>query len=210
MLSLLRILHVLAVAIWLGSVVFFTLAGVLIFQSFAEVSARPATERDLWLPVSTPYEQPSPGDGFPDPLRLEQGSRAAGVAVSKIFPVYYALQAGCGLIAVLTALVLARREGGGAHGLRSLLCLLALATVLGGWWLEMRVTELRGPRNQLTDRALTAESPSSDLLDEARQARAEFGRWHGYSLVQNFLTLLLVASVTVLVPALPTGARGGL
>jgi acyl phosphate:glycerol-3-phosphate acyltransferase len=209
MLPLLRLLHVFCVALWFGSVAFFTVAGVLIFDSFRKESELPAEKRPLWFPVPEALDRPSPGDGFPDPLRLEQGSRAAGVAVGGIFPVYYALQAGCGLVAVLTALALARHGEGAGHRWRSLLSLLALATVLGGWWLETRVAELREPRNTLTDRALASASPSPELLEEARQARADFLRWHAYSLVQNFATLLLVAGVTALVPALAApGGRG--
>jgi hypothetical protein len=206
--SLLRVLHVFSVALWFGSVAFFTAAGLLIFDAFREVSERPADRRPLWLPLPEAFARPSPGQGFPDPLRLEQGSRAAGVAVGRVFPFYYGLQAGCALVAALTALVLARSGDGSAHRWRSLLCLLALLTVLGGWWLEVRVSELREPRNALTDEVLAAE-PSPELLDEARQARAAFGRWHGYSLAQNFATLLLVAAVTALVPALSgPGLRG--
>lgn len=201
MLSLLRILHVLAVSLWFGSVAFFTVAGLLIFQAFSAVSALPAEERPLWLPIP-PAFQGAPVEGLPDPLRLEQGSRAAGVAVSRIFPFYYALQAGCGVVAVLTASLLARSGEGRGHGWRGALTKLALLTVLGGWWLELRVSELRVPRNDLTDRVLLAESPSQELLVEARAARATFGMWHGFSLLQNFLTLACVTGITLCLPSL--------
>jgi acyl phosphate:glycerol-3-phosphate acyltransferase len=200
MLSLLRVTHVFAVALWFGSVAFFTVAGLLIFQSFRDVSALPADQRPPWLPLPEAFARESP-DGFPNPLRLEQGSRAAGVAVGGIFPVYYATQAGCGVVALLTALLLARGDEGRGDGVRLALCGLALATVLGGWRLERRVTELRVPRNELTDQALASPSPAG-LIDEAREARAEFGRWHGYSLIQNFVTLVLVAGVTFYIPSL--------
>src|SRR5262245_61936981 len=136
--KLLRSLHVLAVALWFGSVAFFSVAGLLIFNAFEEVSRKES--RDLWLPLAPEFARPSPGAGFPDPLRLEQGSRAAGVAVSKIFPVYFALQVGCGVVALLTALVLARGGEGTAHRWRIVLAGLALASVLVGWWLEVRVS----------------------------------------------------------------------
>ena len=90
---------------------------------------------------------------------------------------------------------------------RAALTLAALATVLAGWWLEVKVHELRGPRNELTDRALAAWPGSPELLDQARLARADFGRWHGYSLLQNFLTLALVTGITVLVPTLSAPAN---
>ena len=204
--ALLRSLHVLSVALWFGSVAFFSLMGLLLFQSFADVSRLPAEERPAWLPVPPAYDQASPGPGFPDPLRLEQGSRAAGVAVSRILPVYYGLQVGCGAVAVLTALLLARAAGGGAHRVRTALAIVALLTALGGWWLEGEVSRLRGPRNELTDAVLATASPSAERVEEARLARATFGTWHGYSLLQNFATLFLVAGLTLLVPAL---GRGG-
>jgi hypothetical protein len=200
--TLLRCLHTFAVALWFGSVAFFTVAGLLIFGAFAEVSREPAKDRPLWLPVPTAFAGPSPGEGFPEPLRLEQGSRAAGVAVSKVFPFYYGLQVGCGAVALLTALALARREQGRAQRWRILLAGLALASVLAGWWLEDRVAALRQPRNRLTDEVLTATSPTPQQVEAARQARATFGRWHGYSLVQNFATLALATGLTLLLPAL--------
>lgn len=201
----LRLLHVLAVSLWFGSVAFFTLAGLLIFQAFQEVSSREGDARPLWLPLPQAFAQPAP-EGFPDPLRLEQGSRAAGTAVGKIFPVYYALQTGCGIVALLTAWLLAR--SGEGHRLRMLLSLLALLTAVGGWWLERRVEELRIPRNELTDRVLTASAPSDELLAEARQARSAFGRWHGFSLMQNFVTLLLAGGLTLLLPGPSPGTSG--
>ena len=205
--ALLRSLHVLAVALWFGSVVFFTLMGLLLFGAFADASR--AEERPEWLPLPPIYAQPSPGPGFPDPLRLEQGSRAAGVAVSRILPVYYALQVGCGAVALLTALFLARSAEGGAHRCRVALALVALLTALGGWWLEGEVSRLREPRNALTDEVLKMTSPPAEKVETARQARATFGKWHGYSLVQNFATLGLVAGLTLLVPAVCRGARSG-
>lgn len=196
--ALVRSLHVLAVAVWLGSVVFFTITGLLVFRAFEDVSRDEA--RPEWLPLPPIYARPSPGPGFPDPLRLEQGSRAAGVAVGRVFPVYYGLQAGCGAAALLTALLLARSAEGGAHRRRVALALSALLTVLGGWWLEGEVSRLRGPRNDLTDAVLKMSAPPAEEVEAARQARAAFGKWHGYSLVQNFATLGLVAGLTLLVP----------
>lgn len=78
-----RCLHQLSVALWFGSVAFFTVAGLLIFQAFEEVALE--TERPAWLPV-VPLYAGTPPEGFPTPLAREQGSRAAGVAVSGVFP----------------------------------------------------------------------------------------------------------------------------
>ncbi len=206
--SLFRILHVLVVALWFGSVAFFTVAGLLIFQAFTDVSKLPADERPLWLPVPAAFARPTPDPSFPDPLRLEQGSNAAGVAVGGIFPFYYALQAGCGVVALITALAIARPGEGRLHGLRKVLCVLALFTVLAGWWLEMQVSNLRTIRSMMTDRVLTDPSPSASVVAIAREARVNFGRWHGFSLVQNFATLVLVTALTLLLPALPGRGDG--
>jgi hypothetical protein len=204
MLALVRTVHVLSLAVWLGSVVFFSVAGLLIFGAFEEVSRLPEKSRPSWFPVAPGYEKESPGPGFPEPLRLEQGSRAAGVAVGKVFPVYFALQAGCAALAFLTALALGRSGGGLSTG-RKLVYLLGLASVLAGWGLEQRVAELRKPRNDLTDAVLAAPSPTDEQMEAARQARAEFGKWHGYSLLVNFATLGLALVGTALAANLPAG-----
>jgi hypothetical protein len=201
MLCFCKTLHVLSVALWFGSVAFFTVAGLLIFQAFTDLSRKPESERP-WFPVPAMFQH-DPPEGFPNPLRLEQGSRAAGVAVSRIFPVYYGLQLGCGIVALVTALGIGRSGEGRGHRWRIALCVVALATVGLGWWLESVVTELRIPRNELTDAVLTASAPTREQVEKALAARAEFGRWHGYSLMQNFATLALVTVVTALAGHLP-------
>jgi hypothetical protein len=206
--GLLRSLHVLSVALWFGAVAFFSLMGLLLFGAFADASRLPAGERPVWLPVPPAYDRPSPGPGFHDPLRLEQGSRAAGVAVGRILPAYYALQAGCGMVALLTAWLLARRAAG-ERGWRTGLAAVALLTALAGWWLEGEVSRLRGPRNRLTDEVLAVAEPPAGQVEEARLARATFATWHGYSLAQNFATLLLVGWLTVLVPSASRGTPPG-
>ena len=219
--SLSKTLHVLAIALWFGAAVFFTLSGVLMFQAFEEVAVKPqasprseeeensrsAEHRPLWLPVPPPFQRDPLGEGFPDPTRKEQGSRAFGVAVGKLFPFYYGLQLACGVAALVTALAMARSGEGRGHGWRIALCALALATVGLGWWLETVVADLRGPRDKLTDDVLIASHPTPELLERARAARAAFGRWHGYSLMQNFTTLALVAVLTGLAAHLPASPR---
>jgi hypothetical protein len=80
---------------------------------------------------------------------------------------------------------------------------LALATVGLGWWLEGAVAELRVPRNQLTDAVLADTTPAQKDVEKAQRARAEFGRWHGYSLMQNFATLVMAAVITGMAGHLP-------
>jgi hypothetical protein len=208
MLALLRTLHVLALAVWLGSVVFFTMSGVLMFGAFEEVSERGPDKRPVWFPVPSAYEKKPPAEGFPDPVRKEQGSRAFGLAVGAVFPVYFLLQAVCAAVAVVTALGLALGWGGKLGTARLVVCVLGLAAVLGGWALERHVEQLRGPRNDLTEAVLTAPQPTADQIDEARQARADFGMWHGISLLVNFTALGLALVGTVLAAHLPPSRSG--
>jgi hypothetical protein len=204
MLALFRTLHVLALAVWLGSVVFFTVAGLLIFQAFQTETA--TDSRPPWLPAPG-YRNDAPGEGLPD-AREEQGSRLAGVAVRAIFPVYFALQAGCAAVALLTALGLAWKRGGGRTTVQVVVCLLGLAAVLAGWWLEHQVSELRLPRNERTDAVLDTPAPTAEQVQQARAARARFGMWHGISLLVNFATLGLALLATGLAAHLP-GERSG-
>jgi Domain of unknown function (DUF4149) len=202
MLCFCKTLHVLSVGLWFGTVAFFTVAALLIFQAFEDLSDKPESDRP-WFPVPAMFQHDPSPEGFPRPLRREQGSRAAGVAVTRIFPAYYGLQLGSGVIALLSALYLAQKGEGRGHRWRVALCVLALATVGLGWWLENTVTELRKPRNELTDAVLTASTPSQEQMNQALAARAEFFRWHSYSLMQNFATLILVTVVTGLAAHLP-------
>jgi hypothetical protein len=203
MLALLRTVHVLSLAVWLGSVVFFTIAGVLIFRAFEDESAK--EKRLPYLPVPE-YTNESPPEGLPGP-RAEQGSRLGGVAVGAIFPVYFGLQTGCAALAVLTGLGLAWAQGGRLATVRLVVCVLGLVAVLAGWWLEHWVSELRKPRNERTDTVLTTPNPTTEQTEQALEARATFGLWHGISLLVNFATLALVLLATALAGHLDV-ARG--
>jgi glycerol-3-phosphate acyltransferase PlsY len=194
-----RVIHALSVSLWFGSVAFFTVAGLLLFQAFEDEARKTAADRPAWLPAVSLYDQGSPGKGFPEPLRLEQGSRAAGVAVSGIFPFYFALQTGCAVVALLTALAIGGR-------IRIAACVVGLAVVLAGWGLERVVHEVREPRNVKTDLALA--EPSEDRLLEARMARSRFGMWHGISLLANFAALGVSATLAGLL-AVPPRRDGG-
>jgi acyl-phosphate glycerol 3-phosphate acyltransferase len=190
-----KTLHVLAVALWFGSMAFFTLTGAVLFPTFDALAARSEQDRPAWLrPIPPAYDKPWPGEGFPNPLRREQGARIAGAVVAPLFPWYFGIQAGCGLVALVTALAWLRR-GRRVERLRVGLLALALVCVAVGWGLERVVEGLRGPRDALPDSA-------ADIVP-AREARQKFTTRHNYSLAVNFVTLLLVTVATALVAQLP-------
>jgi acyl-phosphate glycerol 3-phosphate acyltransferase len=206
MLHLSKTLHVLALGLWFGTVVFFTIAGVLLFDTFERLSTE--KDRPLWFPLPAEFAREPPGDKFPNPLSKEQGARAAGYAVSPLFPWYYGVQMGCALVAAATALGWsAQCRGERVHRVRSVLLVLALAGVAAGWWLEHVVSDLRGPRNNLTDEVLKSPSPTTEEIQKAVEARSAFGLWHFYSLAANMATLLLVTAGMALAAQLP-GAAG--
>jgi hypothetical protein len=202
-----KTLHVLAVGLWFGTLVFFTLTGALLFPTFDKLTAEPADRRPVWLPVPAAYEGPAPGEGFPDPPRREQGARIAGAVVGPLFPWYFGVQTGCGIIALVTALAWVGHGPEKVHRIRAFLLAAALVCVGVGWWLEHVVNELRGPRNELTDAVLRSTPPSSAQVAQARQARQAFATWHGYSLAVNFATLLLVVAAAALAAQLPTASQ---
>ncbi len=180
MLLLLKTFHVLALGLWFGSGVFFSfVAAPVLFQTFEALGSRPPEQRPPWLPVAQSLDK-------------EQGTRLAGVAVGPMFPWYFLLQGVCGLVAVTTALSWSRSDQRHpVDQVRTVLLILALVTVLVGWPLAQKVSDLR-PARYDADPAVAAS------------ARADFGRWHLYSLLLNFVTLALVGGATALAAQLPT------
>jgi acyl phosphate:glycerol-3-phosphate acyltransferase len=206
-----KTIHVLAVGLWFGSAVFFSfVVGLTLFHTMDAVAALPREERPLWFPVPAAFDQDVQ-------TRMEQGTRAAGVAIRPMFGWYFLIQGICGLLAAATALGWARLEPQiKVHRLRVLVLLAALVTVIAGWPLEQKVSALRARRNQASDALLTRSAasltPSTSLpkeLEEMKRtadaARADFGRWHAYSLMLNLLTVVLVTAAMMLAAHLPLG-----
>jgi acyl-phosphate glycerol 3-phosphate acyltransferase len=201
-----KTLHVVALGLWFGSVVFFTLSGVLMFDEFTKESSK--EDRELWFPRPEEFQKEKLEAKFPqalaDDLAKEQGSRAFGVVVRPLFASYYGIQLVCGFITYGTALSWQKgREKDKVQRWRTWLLLVALIVTMAGWVLEARVTERRDLRNKKTDEILTAKEPTKEQIKEAEDARAEFFRWHTYSLIQNFATLVLVCIAMALAAQLP-------
>jgi glycerol-3-phosphate acyltransferase PlsY len=170
-----KTVHVLALGLWFGAVVFFLITTLTIFHTL-EALGQSSAERPGWVPL--------PADFTP-----EQGTRLAGVVLAPLFHWYFLLQGACGFLALSTALSWSRRKPG-VHRLRSVIVLLAWISVLAGWPVAQYVGELRVERYSAS--AAIAES-----------ARAAFATWHLISLLLNFVTLILVTFAMALAAQLP-------
>jgi hypothetical protein len=200
-----KVVHVLALGLWFGMAVFFLVVGAVLFPYFMEQAARPAPLRPQWLPEWQVRSADAPAEKqLSEPIRKEQGVRVAGAAVGQLFPWYFGISAACAVLTALTALGWCLRCRCWLHLLRAVVLLLALVTVAVGWTLEQKVKDLRGPRDETAQRAASTPEPSAEVVRAAEAAKAEFDRWHGYSMSLNGTTLLLVMVGMVLAAWLPT------
>lgn len=204
MMHLSKILHVLALGLWFGTVIFFSfVVGLNLFGTFERAAVEPPGDREVWLPMWNAYDGPAPAQGLPDPLRKEQGTRAAGVALTPLFHWYFRIQAVCALLAAATAFSWRRLGIGRTHRLRAAVLLAALVTVGLGWWMERVIGDLREPRNRAFDAMVRHSPPKDDDVRAALEARRAFTRWHFYSLGVNMATVLLVSFAMVQAAYLP-------
>jgi hypothetical protein len=198
-----KIVHVLAVGLWFGTVVFFTfVVGLSLFRTYDALTEVPPAERQPWLPAAADLERPRPSERFPEPLRKEQGSRLAGAGVGGIFPWYHGIQAVCAVLALVTALCWLPTGARTVDVVRVVVLVLAMAGVGAGWWLDQAVSRLRVERSAKSEAVLFGGQTSPEAVQAADAVRAEFGRWHGYSLLVNFATIALV-TVAMALAALP-------
>jgi hypothetical protein len=218
--QLTKSLHVLAVGLWFGMAVFFSFPVALsLFDTFERVTE--PGQRPAWFPPSLlysgdPANWTSPPAGIDKPIfksardvQKEQGSRAAGAAVSPMFSWYFGMQLGCAAVALLTALrLLSAEPKAKVHKARLIVLIFANLLMLAGLGLERKVSELRGPRNNATD-ALLIAAPNipEDIYNEAADARKAFGMWHGISTTLNLGTIILVSIAMALAAQLPAGSR---
>jgi hypothetical protein len=215
MVQLGKTLHVLAVGLWFGMALFFSFPVALsLFATFERSTEH--EQRPTWLPLPALYDKdpltwtpPPPGAKKPfesvSDVRKEQGSRVAGAAVGPMFDWYFLLQGACAVIALATAMPWARDESSvRVHRLRVIILMIAFLTILLGWPLERKVSELRGPRNDATDALLQAAPDiSENLYRETVEARQAFGMWHGLSTTLNLGTIALVTIAMALAARLP-------
>jgi hypothetical protein len=200
---------VLVLGLWFGTVIFFTfVVGLSLFHTYDALAEPSAAERQPWFPIPGDLERPRPSERFPEPLRKEQGSRVAGAGVGDIFPWYFLIQDVCSFLALLTALAWLRVETRTIDRLRLIVLVLALASVGAGWWLDQVVSNLRMERSAKSDAVLFGHQTSPEAIQAADQVRAEFGRWHGYSLLANFATVGLVTMAMALAAQLPAAPPG--
>jgi len=205
MFHLSKILHVLTLGLWFGTAIFFSfVVGLNLFGTFGRVAAEPPAEREIWFPMWDAFDGPSPDPAFAEPLRKEQGTRAAGVAIAPLFHWYFGIQAVCALLASATALALRQKGVGRIHAIRATVLLTALITVALGWWLEHVVEDLRGPRNSTFDAMVRQSTPHVEDVRAAVEARKEFARWHLASLGLNMVTVVLVTIAMAQAAYLPS------
>ncbi len=138
----LKVLHLLSLGLWFGSVTFFSFFMALpIIHHMQDLATKP----DNWLRLE----------------RKEQGTRVAGEALEPVFARYFPLQVGCGVVALLTSLYWFGAEGW-VPKTRTILLGLALGlALLNLLWLAPRVHELRAER--YVDNPEVAKQAESDF-----------------------------------------------
>jgi hypothetical protein len=214
--QLMKTLHVLAVGLWFGMSVFFSFPVALsLFATFER--ATESGNKPPWFPPSSLYSKdpatwPSPPAGIDKPIfqtardvEKEQGSRAAGAAVSPMFSWYFGIQLGCAALALLTAVrFLSAEPAAKVHKVRLIVLIVGNLLMLAGLAMERKVSDLRGPRNDATDRLLQAAPDiPENLYVEAVEARKQFGMWHGISTLLNLAVIVFVTFATALAAQLP-------
>jgi acyl-phosphate glycerol 3-phosphate acyltransferase len=183
--TLVRGLHVLAVGCWFGGAGFFNfVTAPTIFESFKEVVETAPSDRTAGVDITK---------GATEQEKKNLANALAGSAVGPVFPKYFAMQAVCGLLALVTALCWWNAEPRrGLHRRRVLVIVLALLTVAAGWPISNYVSELRPQR-------FDANTSVADA------AKAAFGQWHLVSLLLSFVTVALAGVAMAMAARLPLG-----
>jgi acyl-phosphate glycerol 3-phosphate acyltransferase len=181
---ILRGLHIVALGLWFGAAAFFIfIATPPIFRSFEQVVADAPSDRTAGETIVPPEASAE--------RKKALASALAGAAVGPVFPRYFAMQAICGVVALVTALGWWRAEGGQrVHRCRVILILAGLLTVAVGWTLSDYVSQLR-----------LARFSSDEAIASA--AKAAFGPWHLASLLLSTVTVALAGIALAMAGSLP-------
>lgn len=175
----LRAVHLVALGVWFGGGLFFNfLTAPAIFASFDEVVRTAPSDRAANEPLLPP--------GADEERKKRLGSALAGAAVGPVFPRYFATQAVCAGLALVTALAWRAR-------VRAKVIAAGLLCVAAGWPLSRYVTDLRVARVDLTN------------PERAAEAKRAFGPWHLASLGLSVVTIGLAGAALVLAAGLPDG-----
>ncbi len=176
-----RAAHLIALALWFGSSVFFSfIEAPIIFATFKEVAHNPPGDRTAFVPINRDLDS-----GKMDEL----GSALAGTAVGPVFPMLFRTHLLCAIVALLTALGWWKAPGRIHHWRVYLLTLSGLVTA-AAWLISTKVSALRVERFSL-DPAL------------AMSAKEQFASWHLVSLALSFLMTILVFCALLLAARLP-------
>jgi carbon starvation protein CstA len=163
--AVVNIVHVLSLALWGGSTMFFSF--VVAPRVFGFLHER--------LPVAPPAGVQG--------LTLEVGRRLAGDTVGVIFPTYFGTQIVAGCLAVATGVMLIR-SGKQRAKLRTTVAALALLIV------TVHAFTVYPRSIQVLESHYRFQEQGKDA--EATELRKQFGMWHGLSQTLNLLVILLV------------------
>ncbi|MBN9522684.1 DUF4149 domain-containing protein [bacterium] len=184
-LTVLKAFHLLALGLWFGGAAFFNFVTALtIFETFPKVVDDGPSDRTAHQRIIRP-------DASPDE-RKALASALAGSAVGPVFPKYFAWQAACGFVALVTAAAWWHR--GGVHRWRVVVVGAAVVTVAAGWPLSDAVSHLR----------LARFDPDATV---SAAAKAAFGPWHLASLALSTVTVALAGVALAMGAKLPDGER---
>jgi hypothetical protein len=200
-----RTVHVVALGLWFGSTVFFTfVVGLSLFGGFERLG-EDTSRRPAWFPLPTALTKYTPSEDLLKRLGKEQGTRAAGFGVTPMFDWYFLLQSFCSAAALVTALSWARLSSKVpiVHKIRTVVLLVGVASVALGWWLEQVVSAEGKKRDETSDVILTESPPTAEQLAAADAARANFGFYHGCSMMVNLVTVLAAGGAMALAAYLP-------
>ncbi|MBM3983763.1 MAG: glycerol-3-phosphate 1-O-acyltransferase PlsY [Planctomycetes bacterium] len=185
--TLVRGLHVLALGLWFGGAAFFNFGTApAIFASFKDLVSAGPSDRTANQKI---FDAGDETDEKKVQAKKDALANAlAGSAVGPVFPRYFALQAVCGAVALVTALSWYKQ--GGVHRWRVYVVALAVVTVAVAWPISQEVTRLR----------LARFDPDATV---AAAAKAAFGPWHVASLLLSFVTVTLAGLALALAAKLP-------